>query len=405
MTVHKAKGLEFPVVILADLTCRISRGDASRHVDPGRRLCAMKIGGWAPHDLHDHEGIEVVRDQAEGVRLAYVAATRARDLLVVPALGDGPWEGGWFSPLNRALYPSPADRRQAARAPRSPAFTSKDSVLARPDDEIASAATVSPGQHILRAEGPGQPAYPVVWWDPHALDLGARPSFGVRRDDLIVKDVARDVVADGRSRYDRWRLACTDARTAGNVPSLQVATAGRWASDSAADAGAVLAHVPTTVVDAWEQRPGGRGAGPAFGLLVHALLAQVPFDAPDDWLAQAAAVEARVLGLGEPDALAAVSRVERVLRLDLLERARQAMARDACRRETAVTCVMPDGTLVEGVVDLAFEEDGRWVVVDYKTDAELAADGEERYRRQIGVYATAIARATGRPASGVIVRV
>jgi ATP-dependent helicase/nuclease subunit A len=66
---------------------------------------------------------------------------------------------------------------------------------------------------------------------------------------------------------------------------------------------------------------------------------------------------------------------------------------------------MPDGTLVEGVVDLAFEEDGRWVVVDYKTDAELAADGEERYRRQIGVYATAIARATGRPASGVIVRV
>jgi len=54
----------------------------------------MKIGGWAPHELHDHEAEEVARDQAEGVRLAYVAATRARDLMVVPALGDGPWDGG-----------------------------------------------------------------------------------------------------------------------------------------------------------------------------------------------------------------------------------------------------------------------------------------------------------------------
>ena len=88
MTVHKAKGLEFPVVILADLTCNMSRKDASRYLDASRGLCAMKIGGWAPHELHQHEAEEVARDQAEGVRLAYVAATRARDLLVVPALGD-----------------------------------------------------------------------------------------------------------------------------------------------------------------------------------------------------------------------------------------------------------------------------------------------------------------------------
>ena len=34
---------------------------------------------------------------------------------------------------------------------------------------------------------------------------------------------------------------------------------------------------------------------------------------------------------------------------------------------------MPDGTLVEGIVDLAFEEAGEWTVVDYKTDREIAA--------------------------------
>ena len=66
--------------------------------------------------------------------------------------------------------------------------------------------------------------------------------------------------------------------------------------------------------------------------------------------------------------------------------------------------VMADGTLVEGVVDLAFEEDGAWTVVDYKTDREIASEGEEQYRRQLGLYAAAIERATGAPASGVLVR-
>ena len=40
MTVHKAKGLEFPVVILADLTCKLSRPDAGRWIDPTRQVCA-----------------------------------------------------------------------------------------------------------------------------------------------------------------------------------------------------------------------------------------------------------------------------------------------------------------------------------------------------------------------------
>jgi ATP-dependent helicase/nuclease subunit A len=63
---------------------------------------------------------------------------------------------------------------------------------------------------------------------------------------------------------------------------------------------------------------------------------------------------------------------------------------------------LPDGTLVEGVVDLAFEDAGRWVVVDYKTDRELAALGEDRYRLQVAIYASAIAQATGAPCDGVL---
>jgi ATP-dependent exoDNAse (exonuclease V) beta subunit len=66
---------------------------------------------------------------------------------------------------------------------------------------------------------------------------------------------------------------------------------------------------------------------------------------------------------------------------------------------------MADGSLVEGVVDLAFEEAGGWTIVDYKTDRELAATGEDRYRRQVAFYASAVGQATGCAASGVLIRV
>lgn len=408
MTVHKAKGLEFPVVILADLTCRISRSDASRYLDPSRRLCAMKIGGWAPYEVHEHEPLEVARDAAEGVRLAYVAATRARDLLVVPALGDEAWEGGWFGPLNRALYPPMASRRDGTRGPKCPAFKSKDSVLQRPNDETAGAATVSPGAHRFEAAG----GYSVVWWDPGALALGAKAPFGVRREDLIVKDVPRNVVADGRSRYDRWLLARTDARDAGRAPSLVVQTVGEWSDGERPPERLAVNAADVAILDLLsgggpiERMPveRNRPRGAAFGILAHAVLARAPFDANAAALDAIAAAEALVVGLGEEDARAAAAVAGRVLGHDLLARAARAAARGACRRETPVTCTLDDGTLVEGVVDLAFEERGTWTIVDYKTDRELAT-GEDRYRRQVAFYASAIARATGAPATAVLVRI
>ena len=54
MTVHKAKGLEFPVVILADLTAKLTGPQgADRYCDPDRRLCAQRLLWCAPWELLD----------------------------------------------------------------------------------------------------------------------------------------------------------------------------------------------------------------------------------------------------------------------------------------------------------------------------------------------------------------
>src|SRR4051812_17101738 len=402
MTVHKAKGLEFPVVILADLTCRLSRGDASRFVDAAERLCAIKIAGWAPHELHLHEAEEVACDEAEGVRLAYVAATRARDLLVVPAVGDEPWEGGWISPLSAAIYPPFADRRSAGRGPKCPPFKSKDSVAMRPNDEPAGPATVCPGRHTFANAG-----YSVVWWEPGSgggLTLDEKPRYGLRREELIVKDVARNVVADGRSRYDHWKLTREEARQNGATPSVRVQTVREWAAASNETRPPAIDAASVTVVSV----AGGdasRHGGAAFGALVHAVLALTPFDATASELEQIATVEAQVLGVDAPEAAAAAEVVTRVFAHDVIDRARRGAARGACRRETPVTLTLADGTLVEGVVDLAFEQNGMWWVVDYKTDRDLADAGEEEYRTQIALYAAAIGAATGSRAAGCLLRV
>lgn len=102
MTVHQAKGLEFPIVILADITANIARREPERHVDSAKGLCAMRLADCAPAELTDHQPEELERERAEGVRVAYVAATRARDLLIVPGV-KGEEIDGWLGPLNRTI--------------------------------------------------------------------------------------------------------------------------------------------------------------------------------------------------------------------------------------------------------------------------------------------------------------
>ncbi len=147
-------------------------------------------------------------------------------------------------------------------------------------------------------------------------------------------------------------------------------------------------------------RPSGR----RFGTLVHALLAHVPLDGSIEAIARMASVQARMLHASDDERVAAAEVAERALAHDVFARARAAVAAGrACQREMPLA-VMAGDVLVDGQADAAFDDGPSWLVVDFKTDVEIAA-AEPAYRLQVALYADAIARAYGREVEAVLLRV
>ena len=136
---------------------------------------------------------------------------------------------------------------------------------------------------------------------------------------------------------------------------------------------------------------------------MHAVLATVPLDADHDRVAEVATLEGRILGATDAEVASASAVVSAALLHPLMARAREAVARGACRRETPVAFKQPGRALIEGVVDLAFQEGGSWIVVDFKTDREME-QGLEIYRQQVRLYAEMVSRATGQPATAVLMK-
>src|SRR6516162_6864811 len=218
MTVHRAKGLEFPVVILADPTCPATRDFPSRHVDPARQLWLEPLCGCAPVELLEASQEELLRDQAEAVRLAYVAATRARDLLVVPTCGDQPLNG-WLEVLNPALHPADDEKRQAERVAGCPEFN-LDSVLDRGNQGSPPAGgSILPGLHY-----PVVGTHKVAWWDPNVLTLEAEEHFGVRQQRVLEADESGTEVARGEQSYNHWKEGRSAAIGQASRPTIKVQT-------------------------------------------------------------------------------------------------------------------------------------------------------------------------------------
>jgi ATP-dependent helicase/nuclease subunit A len=364
MTTHKAKGLEFPVVILADLSAGLTGLEGcSRWVDTDSNLCAQRLLRCAPWELVDHRAEEEQAERDEAARVAYVAATRAKDLLVVCALGDTEYQDGWLQPLYDALYPS-EDRR------RKPEMVSGDETVLnapmQPKEE-----QIRPGVHRPKVGG-----HRVHWFDPKVLELRDPPSHGAEREHLL--DGTRAQIDEGLAQYAAWRAARSQAIESGSAPTFTV----RLASEAALVPEA--AAIPVEVVEIGFDSP---VHGRRFGKLVHAVLQS----------GGGAAAHGRRWNAtpGEVRAAEEIARV--VLRHPLVT---PAPGREIFR-EMPVIVRLDDGAIVEGRVDLAWTDGASWTVIDYKTDS---AD-RGRYKRQLQLYALALQRATGKPARGVLLEV
>jgi ATP-dependent helicase/nuclease subunit A len=391
MTVHGAKGLEFPVVVLCDMAKPRSSTRPSRHVDAASQLWAFPLAGCIPYELHENADEVIAQDEAESVRVTYVAATRARDLLVVPTVGDAR-RRGWVDPLHSAIYPAHDKIRDAVSAPGCPDF-GRDSVRRRPTRAEASPEhSVMPGLHRGCAGGHG-----VVWWDPSTLPLDVAAVGGLRQTALL--EQGDGVQPGGDAEYEAWR----SRRVAANQSARQPTRAARPITTLAQEPSDET--LPAPEVQQTDAPRGRRPRGPRFGTLVHAVLALARLDADRSQLEALAKSQSTLLGATEPERRAAVDAAEAALAHPLLEQAR---ASPDCRREVGVTVALDDGRLAEGIVDLAFavaNEAGEssWLVVDFKTDA--SEDGFAVYARQLALYCLAITKATGLPARGLLLRV
>jgi ATP-dependent exoDNAse (exonuclease V) beta subunit len=386
MTVHKAKGLEFPVVILADPTCPAAR-DASRHVEPNRRLWLEPLCGCVPAELLEAADEEMRRDQAEETRVVYVAATRARELLVVPTCGDEAITG-WLDVLNTVLYPIGSKRRQADPAAGCPEF-GLDSVLDRGDWGTPPAGgSVMPGLHYPAENGP-----PIVWWDPAALELNVQEQTPLRQQRMLEADPG----GTSEESYANWKAARDKVIVSASCPSESVRTVTALARVEPGE-GQVEVEI---VTPADVERPGGK----RFGTLVHAVLSAIDLNATPEMIHQSVSVSARQVDATDRETEAAVVVVTAALKHPLIVRAAAAAQDAELRRETPIILRRADGTLVEGIVDLAFRENDsgppHWTVVDFKTGREFEANRSE-YAKQVSLYATAIENATNLPTRGIL---
>ncbi len=114
MTVHGAKGLEAPIVILPDTTKR-PEGSHAPQVVSVADLPMWKASGGSPHALVavEDDRKQLVREEKR--RLLYVALTRAEKWLIVCGAGTLDKEGdSWFQRVELAMRACDA---QAAAAP------------------------------------------------------------------------------------------------------------------------------------------------------------------------------------------------------------------------------------------------------------------------------------------------
>ena len=347
MTIHAAKGLEFPIVILTGINS--GRGGGPDKVLFDRHRGGVEVGLGSQKSRFSTEGFEAMAvsekalDDAEAVRLMYVATTRARDHLVLSLRRTGTSDG------------------QKSAAGRMAEIMEDD-----PDlwSEVALDGTPVPSD-------PGSSS------DPDSLDL---------------HDVSGAVLPHEHSvaAFEQWEADRNSLILAMGRPSSAAATSLRQSDDDSRE--------DKPEQDSNEPWRIGR-AGTGVGRAVHAVLQTVDL-ATGEGIPERASAQAAAENVPSYESdIAELCRV--AVNSGVVKRA---VASGRLWREVPVAVGMGGGSL-HGFIDLLFEEHDGLVVVDYKTDRvrqDETAEAVQRYRLQGGAYAHAIQQLTGKPVKEAI---
>jgi ATP-dependent exoDNAse (exonuclease V) beta subunit len=342
MTIHAAKGLEFPIVILSGMTSEPQNQRGVQVLWPSRGGYEVKLSkAVQTGDFDVVQPLDEQMDKLERRRLLYVAATRARDHLVVS--------------LHRA---EGSNRQTNARL----LF----------DAGAASAAGV------------------------HSFSAWEQAPEPVPRDGRMPARPAPD--------YATWHTRVQVGRDATRHVSA-VSASGLEGSEPEAVLSFAASRPAEATLDP-EQRAGkAKGArdlelppwskgryGSAIGRAVHGVLQHIDLDSAEGL---DAAVRAQTMAEGVVAYAGVVTGLVRsALESEVIRRA----AARRHWREAYVGTVRGD-TVHEGIIDLMFrDDDGSLVVVDYKTDAipaDALASRSAFYAPQIRSYVDMLTDVTG----------
>ncbi|MBK5198354.1 MAG: hypothetical protein JJE37_08730 [Methyloceanibacter sp.] len=228
------------------------------------------------------------------------------------------------------------------------------------------------------------------------LKLDVQEEASLRQLRILESGKDDAAAATSEENYGRWKLARNEVLSRASHPSISVQTVTSLARELNGSTGIQIETAARSVA----KRPAGR----RFGALVHSMLAALDLNCTPAEIDSAADLHGRLVNATQEEIDAAATTVVDALSHPLMRRA-AAISAGSLRREVPIMLRRDDGTLAEGVVDLAFLEEGPdfagWTVVDFKTDLEIES-GRAEYSAQVALYAEAIERATNATARGIL---
>lgn len=378
MSVHKSKGLEFPVVIGINLGThfRKLRGeDMLINGETGLGMYMMDEEKATRRNTVSRQAasLRLEREQlAEELRVLYVLLTRARDRLVLIGSVSNAWKSGMLWRAGAVIAP------------------------------MCMLDWIMPASMAMMESGEAQVRY---------YEHPAR-GFSQSHDDISMDESIAKLRADSvdQATYDRmtWRYPHQQAvlaplkLTASNLgrelegPAAMPECLERPLFMSAQQLNAVERGIATHTVMQWLELDALRGLqGEALsdeiGRQLDALKLRGTLTSAQRRGVRQSAI-ARFFSSNMGARMLRSARVEREwpfnLRMSVSEAIPDAEGTSAARERM----------LVQGVIDCCFEEDGGWVLIDYKTDRDDDMDAlREKYRDQLELYARALREITGMP--------